>query len=69
MSDRVNAQDAFFPLAAAHPAIVVPLAVSAMTGGPVSVPGLVGEGHAFEMFFGFALALVAGYLAGPMPRT
>lgn len=25
-------------------------------------------GHAFEMLFGFALALIAGYLLGPMPR-
>ncbi len=25
-------------------------------------------GHAFEMLFGFALALIAGYLLGPMPK-
>lgn len=25
-------------------------------------------GHAFEMLFGFTLALIAGYLLGPMPR-
>ncbi|MEX1166174.1 MAG: NnrS family protein, partial [Hydrogenophaga sp.] len=45
---------------------MVPLTLLAMHGqGPTALatPG----GHAFEMLFGFALALVAGYLLGPQP--
>lgn len=38
-----------------------------MTGGGWP-PGLAGAAHGREMFFGFALALVAGYLLGPLSR-
>lgn len=65
----MKAQDVFFPLAAIHAAIFVPLSVLAMTTGMEWLPGLIGAGHAFEMFFGFALALLAGYLLGPISKT
>lgn len=64
-SPTVKAQDVFFPLAAIHAAVFVPLSVFSMTTGSEMLPALVGAGHAFEMFFGFALALLAGYLLGP----
>jgi uncharacterized protein involved in response to NO len=61
---RIKAHRLLFPLAAAHAAVAVPLAVYAMTSGAGWPPGLVGPGHAYEMLFGFALLLVAGYLLG-----
>ncbi len=46
---------------------MVPLAMLARHGyGPAALAAP--TGHAFEMLFGFALALIAGYLLGPMPR-
>jgi len=46
---------------------MVPLAMLARHGyGPTTLA--VSTGHAFEMLFGFILALIAGYLLGPMPR-
>lgn len=45
---------------------MVPLAMLARHGyGPEALAAP--TGHAFEMLFGFALALIAGYLLGPMP--
>lgn len=59
----------FFPAAALYAATVVPLSLIAMRGGGW-LPGLASSlGHAHEMLFGFALAVVAGYLLGPQPRT
>lgn len=62
---RIDAGLLFFPVAAAYGAMAVPLSVLAMTrsGWP---SGLVGMAHGREMFFGFAMALVAGYLLGPL---
>ena len=45
--------------------IAVPLSVYAMTGGDDWPLALLGQGHGFEMLFGFALAVVAGYTLGP----
>lgn len=63
---KVDAARWFFPMASMYAALAVPLSVLAMTttGWPL---GLVGLAHGREMFFGFALALIAGYLLGPTP--
>lgn len=58
----------FFPAAALHAALVLPLWVLGLLGGWPALPGLASPfGHAREMLFGFALAVVAGYLLGPQP--
>ncbi|QIB66487.1 NnrS family protein [Kineobactrum salinum] len=64
---RTDAGRLFYPLAALYGAVAAPLSVVAMTGGGWP-PGLIGAGHGREMFFGFALALVGGYLLGPLSR-
>ncbi|MDF0677639.1 MAG: NnrS family protein [Nitrosomonas sp.] len=56
----------FFTAACIYAALIIPLTLLARQGfGPavLSVP----TGHAFEMLFGLAPALIAGYLLGPMP--
>ncbi|GGY78077.1 NnrS family protein [Marinobacter zhanjiangensis] len=58
----------FFPAAALHAALVVPLSIHAVLSGSGWPPGLLGSGHGHELIFGFALALVAGYTLGPQPR-
>lgn len=58
----------FFPAASIYAALVVPLSIFAMTSGTAWPPALIGLGHAREMLFGFALALVAGYMLGPLPQ-
>ncbi len=55
----------FFPAACAYAALAVPLSVYAMTSGSGWLIAWVGAGHGFEMLFGFALAVVAGYTLGP----
>ncbi|QIB66533.1 NnrS family protein [Kineobactrum salinum] len=64
---RTDACRVFFPLAALYGALAGSLSVLAMTGSSWPA-GLVGTGHGREMFFGFALALVSGYLLGPLSR-
>lgn len=64
---RTDACRVFFPLAALYGALAGSLSVLAMTGGAWPV-GLVGASHGREMFFGFTLALVSGYLLGPLSR-
>lgn len=55
----------FFPAAALYGAVAVPLSVHAMLGGGLRLPGLAAPaGHAHELLFGYALAVVAGYLVG-----
>ena len=61
---KMRGSDVFFPAAALYAALAVPLAVYAMTGAAWP-PGLIAGGHAHEILFGFALALIAGYLLGP----
>lgn len=59
----------FFPAAAIYAAAIVPMSVLMMLGLIPALPGLATPaGHAGEMLFGFALAVVAGYLLGPQPR-
>lgn len=53
----------FFPAAALYAALVVPVSVYSMTSGQVLFPGLTDLfGHAHELVFGFAPAVVAGFL-------
>ena len=57
----------FFPLAALLASVAVPLSAWAVLSGSGWPAGLIGSGHGFEMIFGFALALIAGYTLGPQP--
>lgn len=67
--DRVPAWQAFFPLAACHAALFVPLSLAAMHGMlPWLTPLATPVGHARELLFGFALAVIAGYLLGPLAK-
>ncbi|MCB1696095.1 MAG: NnrS family protein [Pseudomonadales bacterium] len=61
----VWAHRAFFPAACLYAAIAIPLSVFAMTSGRGWPLALIGQGHGFELLFGFALAVVAGYTLGP----
>jgi len=57
----------FFPAATAYAVFVLPASVLAMTGLTSAFPALESAtGHAHEMLFGFALAVVAGNQLGPM---
>lgn len=58
----------FFPVAALYAAFILPISVFALLDLIPAPPGLsTPSGHAHEMLFGFALAVVAGYLLGPQP--
>jgi uncharacterized protein involved in response to NO len=58
----------FFPAAALYAAVLLPWSVLALFGLLPTPAGLLSPlGHAHEMLFGFALAVVAGYLLGPQP--
>lgn len=64
---KVYAHQWFFLAACGYAILIIPLTIMARHGyGPtiLATP----TNHAFEMLFGFALALIAGYLLGPMPR-
>ncbi len=64
---KAHAHPWFFTAACLYAVLMVPLAMLARHGyGPVALAAP--TGHAFEMLFGFALALIAGYLLGPMLR-
>lgn len=57
----------FFPVATAYAIFVLPASVFAMLGLTSAFPALASStGHAHEMLFGFALAVVAGNQLGPM---
>jgi uncharacterized protein involved in response to NO len=58
----------FFPFAALHAALVVPLSLAGMFGYLPWLPGLASPAaHGRELLFGFAMAVMAGYLLGPLP--
>jgi uncharacterized protein involved in response to NO len=58
----------FFPAAAAYAVFVMLASLPGMIGAGMLLPGLtVPTGHAHEMLFGFALAVVAGNQLRPMP--
>lgn len=59
----------FFAVAALYAALILPWSVLGLLGLLPTPPGLATPyGHAHEMLFGFALAVVAGYLLGPQPQ-
>lgn len=59
----------WFPVAAAYAALILPWSVLAQFGMVAAPAGLsTALGHAHEMLFGFALAVVAGYILGPRTR-
>lgn len=59
----------WFPLAAAYAALILPLSVGGQLGWFPAPPGLLQAwGHGHEMIFGFALAVIAGYISGPMKK-
>ena len=59
----------WFPLAALYAAIILPVSVAGQLGWfPVPAGLLYAWGHGHEMIFGFALAVIAGYISGPMPK-
>lgn len=63
------ANTVFFPAALLYAALILPLSVFALTGTVPAPPGLLtAGGHAHELLFGYALAVVAGYLLGPQSR-
>ncbi|PTN12137.1 NnrS family protein [Nitrosomonas aestuarii] len=67
LETKAYAHQWFFLAACGYAILIMPLTMLARHGyGPaiLAVPA----NHAFEMLFGFALALIAGYLLGPMPR-
>lgn len=56
----------FFPLVSVYAALVMPLTYFSLNY-PDGLPGLADRtGHAYEMFFGLGLGLVAGYLLGSL---
>ncbi|MDZ7736161.1 MAG: NnrS family protein [Gammaproteobacteria bacterium] len=65
---KIPAQRLFFPAAAIHAALILPLSIAVMTS-TLSWPAGLAGGHGYEMLFGFALALVVGYLLGPQPKA
>lgn len=59
----------WFPLAALYAAIILPLSVAGQLNWLEVPAGLSSSwGHGHEMIFGFALAVIAGYISGPMPK-
>ncbi len=63
---RIAGNAIFFPAATAYAIVVLPLSVLSMLGGFHAFDGLATPaGHAHEMLFGFALAVVAGNQLGP----
>lgn len=67
---RVFGNAIFFPAAAAYAIFVLPASVCSMLGMTGVFPGVATPaGHAHEMLFGFALAVVAGNQLGPRTRS
>lgn len=60
----------WFPLAALYAALILPWSVGGQLGWLPAPEGLQQAwGHGHEMIFGFALAVIAGYIAGPQPKV
>lgn len=69
LADPLPAHRFFFPAAAAYAAAAVPLSLSSMRGEFPAVPGLsTALHHGHEMLFGFALAVVTGFLLPRLAR-
>ncbi|MCC6472824.1 MAG: NnrS family protein [Burkholderiales bacterium] len=67
---KLVANVAFYPAAAAYGALALPASTLSLLGIVPSLPGFTSPaGHAHEMLFGFALAVISGNQLGPMsPR-
>lgn len=66
----VAAEKLFFPAATMYGAVIVPLSVHGMLSGNPALPGLATiTGHAHELLFGYALAVVAGFLVTRTSRA
>lgn len=66
---RLHAERIFFPAAALYGAIALPLSVHGMLTGDAVAPGFARvAGHAHELLFGYALAVVAGFLVTQATR-
>ena len=64
---RVAGNTIFFPIATAYAIFILPASVFSMLGFTDLFPALSSSGgHAHEMLFGFALAVVAGNQIGPI---
>lgn len=60
---RRHAETVFFPLAAGYGALAIPLSVHGMLSGQALLPGYASVySHAHELLFGYALAVVTGFL-------
>jgi len=60
----------WFPLAALYAAVILPWSVGGQLGWFSAPAGLQSAwGHGHEMIFGFAFAVIAGYIAGPQPKS
>lgn len=60
----------FYPLATGYALVALPASVLAMLGTGSPLPALaIPSGHAHEMLFGFALAVVAGNQLGALPAS
>lgn len=60
----------WFPLAALYAALVLPLSVGGLLNWfPVPAGLEQAWGHGHEMIFGFALAVIAGYITGAQPKS
>ena len=67
---RMSGNAVFFPAAAAYAIFVLPASVLSLLGMLAVFPGVATPaGHAHEMLFGFALAVVAGNQLGPRSRS
>jgi uncharacterized protein involved in response to NO len=65
----VSAHTLLFPAAAAYAAVAVPASVYALRTGNAMLPGIATPwGHARELLFGYALAVVAGFLLSRVRR-
>ncbi|MCC5857906.1 MAG: NnrS family protein [Ectothiorhodospiraceae bacterium] len=65
----VAAERLLFPLAALQAALIVPASLYGMRSGAPALAGLSSPlGHAHELLFGFALAVVGGYLINRIRR-
>jgi uncharacterized protein involved in response to NO len=65
---RIPGNTWFYPAATIYAILVLPASVVAMLGWTHAFPGLAfPAGHAHELLFGFALAVVAGNQLGPRP--
>lgn len=59
----------WFPVAAVYAALILPLSVGGQLGWFPAPLGLMQAwGHGHEMIFGFTLAVIAGYISGPMKK-